>query len=379
MDRKRIFFLIPVLNGGGAERNIINIIKNLHNPDYDFTVVTGNIGGNLESELGKDVKIINMNRSTILGLFLGLKKVLKQEKPDILVSALPHMNTISMMAKSFSFSKTKMVLTEHTTVSSLSTTARSLLKRLVAKIILPNLMRIYYRAADKIICVSEGVKEDLSLIVGKLAQMQVIYNPVFDESILNLAKEPLGEDQYIFECAYPVIIAVGRLVKAKDYPNLLNAFKKVLAVKKATLLILGEGPEEKYLKNLVTQLKIYNDVVFLGFKKNPYKYMAHSSLFVLSSVREGFGNVIVEAMACNVPVVATNCKSGPGEIINNEVNGLLVEPQNSEALSSAIIKILQNDKFAKSLSDNGLERAKYFSIEKSVKEYENVFNKLMLN
>ena len=107
--------------------------------------------------------------------------------------------------------------------------------------------------------------------------------------------------------------------------------------------------------------------------------MTHSSLFVLSSVREGFGNVIVEAMACNVPVVATNCKSGPGEIINNEVNGLLVEPQNSEALSSAIIKILQNDKFAKSLSDNGLERAKYFSIEKSVKEYENVFNKLMLN
>ena len=379
MDRKRIFFLIPVLNGGGAERNIINIIKNLHNPDYDFTVVTGNMGGNLESELGKDVKIINMDKSTILGLFLGIKKVLKQEKPDILVSALPHMNTISMMAKSFSFSKTKMVLTEHTTVSSLSTTARSLLKRLEVRFVLPILMKTYYRASDKIICVSEGVKEDLSLIVGKLAQMQVIYNPVFDESILNLAKEPLGEDQYIFECAYPVIIAVGRLVKAKDYPNLLNAFKKVLSIKKAILLILGEGPEEKYLKNLVNQLKIYNDVVFLGFKKNPYKYMAHSALFVLSSKREGFGNVIVEAMACGTPVVSTNCKSGPLEIIEDGVNGLLVVPENHIDLADAILKVLNNPDLANKLSLNGFERSKYFSIEKSVKEYENVFNKLMLN
>ena len=379
MDRKRIFFLIPVLNGGGAERNIINIIKNLHNPDYDFTVVTGNMGGNLESELGKDVKIINMDKSTILGLFLGIKKVLKQEKPDILVSALPHMNTISMMAKSFSFSKTKMVLTEHTTVSSLSTTARSLLKRLEVRFVLPILMKTYYRASDKIICVSEGVKEDLSLIVGKLAQMQVIYNPVFDESILNLAKGSLGEDQYIFQGAYPVIIAVGRLVKAKDYPNLLNAFKKVLSIKKAILLILGEGPEEKYLKNLVNQLKIYNDVVFLGFKKNPYKYMAHSALFVLSSKREGFGNVIVEAMACGTPVVSTNCKSGPLEIIEDGVNGLLVVPENHIDLADAILKVLNNPDLANKLSLNGFERSKYFSIEKSVKEYENVFNKLMLN
>ena len=379
MDRKRIFFLIPVLNGGGAERNIINIIKNLHNPDYDFTVVTGNMGGNLESELGKDVKIINMDKSTILGLFLGIKKVLKQEKPDILVSALPHMNTISMMAKSFSFSKTKMVLTEHTTVSSLSTTARSLLKRLEVRFVLPILMKTYYRASDKIICVSEGVKEDLSLIIGKLAQMQVIYNPVFDESILNLAKGSLGEDQYIFQGAYPVIIAVGRLVKAKDYPNLLNAFKKVLSIKKAILLILGEGPEEKYLKNLVNQLKIYNDVVFLGFKKNPYKYMAHSALFVLSSKREGFGNVIVEAMACGTPVVSTNCKSGPLEIIEDGVNGLLVVPENHIDLADAILKVLNNPDLANKLSLNGFERSKYFSIEKSVKEYENVFNKLMLN
>ena len=373
MDKKRIFFLIPVLKGGGTERNIINLINNIDGNLYDVTIVAGSIGGSLESELGKEVRMINMKRSTILGLLFGLKKVLKQEKPDILVSALPHINTISMMAKLSSL-KTKIILTEHTTVSSLSTTARTLLKRLAAKYILPHLMKTYYPAANKIICVSQGVKEDLSSIVGNLPQMQVIYNPVFDPSILEAAKEPLGEDQYIFEGAYPVIIAVGRLVKAKDYPNLLNAFKKVLLVKKARLLILGEGSEEKYLKNLATQLKMYNDVIFAGFKKNPYKYMAHSSVFVLSSTREGFGNVIVEAMACNVPVIATNCKSGPSEIIQNGVDGILVDPRNSVTLSDEILKLLDNQDMAKQLAINGAERAKYFSIEKSVAEYQKVFD-----
>jgi len=375
MHKIRIFFLIPVLKGGGAERNIINLIKNIHKDYFDVTIVAGNIGGSLESELSEDVKMINMQQSTILGLLSGLRRVLKEEKPDILVSALPHINVISMMARSVS-PQTKVVLTEHTTVSSLSTTARTFVKRIGAKFILPVLMKIYYSSANKIICVSKGVKEDLSLILGNLPQIEVIYNPVFDESILELAKEPLGEDESIFQKTCPVIIAVGRLVKAKDYPSLLNAFERVLKVKRARLIILGEGPEENNLKDMVNALKIYNDVLFLGFKNNPYKYMANASLFVLSSKREGFGNVIVEAMACGTPVISTNCKSGPSEIINNEIDGLLVLPESTAALSDAIIKVLNDHDFAKKLSENGLERAKYFSIEKSVQQYEKVFHEI---
>ncbi len=377
MNKKRIFFLIPVLKGGGAERNIINLIANMDTNVYELTIVAGNVGGNLESELGSNVKLINLESSGFLQLFFKLSKLLKSKQPDILVSALPHINTLSMMVKSFSSIKTKVILTEHTTISSLSSTARTLVKRLEARFILPPLMKMFYPSANKIICVSEGVKEDLLSIIGNVPSIQVIYNPVFSNAIDLLRKEPLGEDEQLFTKGSPVIIAVGRLIKAKDYPTLLKAFKLMLGSLTADLVILGEGPEDEYLKNLVTSLSLQNNVTFLGFKSNPYKYMARSSVFVLSSVREGFGNVIVEAMGCGVPVVATNCKSGPSEIINNNINGLLVEPQNPKALADGITGILKDAALAQTLSVNGKERAAYFSIEKSVAEYEKVFEDLL--
>ncbi len=345
----RIFFLIPTLKGGGAERNVINLIRNLDRNAYELTIVTGRIGGILESELAKDITIKNLKCKNLVSLFFKLNALLKVEKPDILVSALPHINTISMMVKSFSSIKTKVILTEHTTVSSLSTTARTLVKRLIARFILPLFVKLFYPSANEIICVSNGVKEDLSSMIGNLPNLKVIYNPVFNNSIKELSKESLLDDEYLFARENPVIIAVGRLIKAKDYPTLLKAFKQVLNAVPARLVILGEGPEEDHLKKIALETGIDNQVTFLGFKSNPYKYMARSSVFVLSSVREGFGNVIVEAMACGVPVVATDCKSGPGEIINNRVNGLLVEPQNDKALADGIITILKDPIFAKEL------------------------------
>jgi glycosyltransferase involved in cell wall biosynthesis len=376
MSKKRnISFLVPVLKGGGAERNVINLVNNLDKEKYQVFIVAGNVEGKFQEGVSDSIKIINLKCNGLFSFLIKLCRYLKIENPDILVSALPHINTISAISIFFLRSKTKLVITEHTTFSMLPSTARTLTKRLAAKFILPTLMKIFYPVARVIICVSNGVAEDLSLILKNSQKIKIIYNPVTEEKIYSLSEENLVEDSVLFE-KEPVIIAIGRLVKAKDYPTLLNAFKIVLEKKSAKLIILGEGPEEVFIKKLVKDLRILEKVFFLGFKKNPYKYLKNSSVFVLSSIREGFGNVIVEAMACGVPVVATDCKSGPAEIIQNGVNGILVEQQNPEKLAEAILEILNNSEFSKNLSEAGKLRAQYFSIEKSVKNYEQIFSNL---
>lgn len=376
MQKIKISFLIPVLKGGGAERNIINLVTNLDRDKYHVSIIAGNIAEDFKDIFVSDISIINLHCRNIINLFFKLKKHLLINKPEILVSALPHINTLSLMAKSFFKINTKIVLTEHTTFSLLSSTARSFFRRFIAKFILPLLMRIFYPKAQAIICVSEGVKEDLSSVVGSLRTMRVIYNPVVDENIYLLAKESLERDGQIFDKKVSIIIAVGRLVKAKDYPNLFKAFKIVKDNIEVHLVILGEGPEEKSLKKLSFDLGISSNISFLGFKKNPYKYMANSSVFVLSSSREGFGNVIVEAMACGVPVIATDCKSGPKEIIENNINGILVSQKDESALADAILKVLKDSDLAKKLSVQGRKRAEYFSIKKSATSYSDVFQQI---
>ena len=127
---------------------------------------------------------------------------------------------------------------------------------------------------------------------------------------------------------------------------------------------------------LADHMGLSSNISFLGFQDNPYKYMKKASIFVLSSLQEGFGNVIVEAMACGTPVVSTNCKSGPGEIIQPGINGLLVKTQDKKELAEAILKILNNPVLAEKFSEEGKKRAKFFSVERSVSEYEKIFDKL---
>src|SRR5699024_1692708 len=113
-----------------------------------------------------------------------------------------------------------------------------------------------------------------------------------------------------------LIMNMGRLVEEKGQWHLIRAMKYVTQeIKNAKLIIMGVGELESYLKVLVEQLNLVNNVKFLGFKRNPFKYIKNSDLFVMSSISEGFGNVLIEAMACNVPVISTDCRYGPREIL----------------------------------------------------------------
>lgn len=370
----KIAFLSPILEGGGAERNLVNLVK-YFNEKYQMEVWSGKIGKDFFCRFPGNVKIVEFKNHSDIVIFFHIAKLLIKEKPDILVSSFPHINTACIMAKFLIRSKTKIVLTEHTTFSHIPPTARTSFRRFVAKSILPHFMKFFYPKADAVICVSRGVAEDLLLHIPKLKKIHIIYNPVADKSIIESSLEPI-DFPWFKNQKEPIVISAGRLVKAKDYPCLLGAFKMVLRKKPCKLVILGEGEEKQKLENLSRDLSISENIAFLGFQKNPFKYMAKSSALVLSSIREGFGNVIIESMALGIPVVSTN-SAGPKEIIENNKNGILVPSGNKDLLAEAILKILENPDFARKLSEEGLKRAQDFTIEKSAVAYEKIFQKLL--
>nr|WP_241878977.1 glycosyltransferase [Psychrobacter sp. PraFG1]UNK05619.1 glycosyltransferase [Psychrobacter sp. PraFG1] len=167
-----------------------------------------------------------------------------------------------------------------------------------------------------------------------------------------------------------MVLAVGRLTHQKDFATLIHAFKKVLKNKACNLIILGEGELRCELEKLIKDLNLQDNVQLPGFVNNPYAWMSKADLFVLSSIYEGFGNVLVEAMACGTPVVSTDCPSGPSEILENGRWGSLVPTNDPDSLAEAILKALNNTKFKSELVK---KRAEDFSVDNSLSGYIAVF------
>ena len=370
-----VAFFLPSLEPGGTERNVVNLINNIDRKKHVLSLVLGKVEGDFIKKINKDIPIINLGASGSIELFFKLIKYFREEKPDIFIPAFSRINIICISAKIFSKADTKIIATEHAIFSFLPIIAKTAGRRFFARFFLPSIGKLIYPQADAIVCVSKGIADDFLKIIHCPEIIRVIYNPVINDKIYELAKEPLSH-LWFSNLEIPVIVAVGRLVKCKDYPTLFRALSLILQKQHVRLVILGKGPEEYRLKQLANELNLSENIAFLGFQDNPYKYMKRASVFVLSSLQEGFGNVIVEAMACGIPVVATNCKSGPGEIIQDGVNGLLVPPQDEKALASAILKILNSPSLVQKFSIEGKARAEYFSIKKSVEEYEKVFKEL---
>jgi glycosyltransferase involved in cell wall biosynthesis len=202
----------------------------------------------------------------------------------------------------------------------------------------------------------------------------VVYNPVVYPGLEQEARQSISHPWFQSDNP-PLILAVGRLAVAKDYPTLLRAFSLVCRKRKAHLLILGEGRERPRLEALVRKLGLIDNVQMPGFVRNPYAYMAHARLLVLSSRWEGFGNVLVEALACGTPVVSTDCGGGIREVLADGRFGMLVPVGDAEALAEAILETLQTPPDRAMLR----QRAQDFTVEKSVKEYLRVFQSCLVS
>ncbi len=374
--RTRVVFFLPTLECGGTERNTVNLLKSLSREQYALSLLLAERKGDFIKDIPADVLIESFETPRLRHLFFKLVDYFKQEKADVFVSAFPRFNAVVLLAKWIAGGKTKVVVTEHLSFSLLSKNAKTPSHRFIARFLFPYFIRFFYPSANSIICVSRGIADEISLMMGHGKNVRVIYNPVADDSIAQKAQENPGHPWFA-DTAIPVIVMVARLSKTKDQPTLFEALEIIRTKQPARLMIIGDGSERQKLENLVSQLGLSGSIALLGYQDNPYRYMKRASVFVLSSLQEGFGNVIVEAMACGAPVVATDCPSGPAEIIQEGQNGLLVPAQNAKALAAAIIKILNDPALARKFSEEGKKRAQFFSVKNSVEQYSQIFQAII--
>ncbi len=373
-NRKKILFVIWGMGSGGAERVLLNILKFLDHGKFESVLILFEKGGKYFEYLPPGLRLYILNKKNkldTLRLVFKTAGIVGKEKPDIVLSFGYYANTIVGLSRIFSpsrFSGTRLCLTEHTYTESFIDNLRFAAVR-------KWMVSLLYRRADLIIAVSDGVKKNLvesfSIPENKI---RICNNPVDLSSILRLSREPVKHKW--FDGSHLVVIAVGNLTAAKGYPYLLEAFSRLRKKFAAKLAILGGG-EKKHLEKLAEKLGIEKDVAFLGFRDNPFKYMAKSSVFVLPSLWEGFGNVIVEAMACGVPVVATISGSGPKEIISDWENGFLVPAGDVNQMAEAIGRLLSDKNLRGKVALAGRQRAEDFRAEKKVAEYEKIFEGLL--
>jgi len=230
-----------------------------------------------------------------------------------------------------------------------------------------------YPRADGVVAVSRGIRDDLVRLFPRLAPAtRVVYNPLLTppEKLESLKAEAV-DHPWFRDGSVPVVLNIAELFPRKDHKTLLRAFARVVRQRDARLAVLGHKIEPTYgeLAALREELGLKDRVEFLGFHKNPFKYLARSAAFVLSSVEEGFGLVLVEAMACGCPVVSTDCPSGPPEIVAHERNGLLVKPRDPEALARAVTRVLEDGELRETLRKNGFSRAADFNLETFAEGY----------
>lgn len=360
---KKIALYIPSMNGGGAERVMLALANGLAEKGIRVDLVLNRVEGPYIKDASPKVNIVNLGTSRVLNSIIPLSKYLHKEKPDAILSAMNYVNIATILAQLISGSDTKVIVSEHNNL----TESKKELSFIKGRI-LTSLMSWAYRKANGIVAVSNGVADALTneLKIDR-NKITTIYNPIFSEDLIKRSQE-LILHPWINKTAPPLILGVGRLAPQKDFKTLIHAFKQVLEKKDCNLIILGEGELRPELEKLIKSLNLDDNVQLPGFVDNPYAWMSHADLFVLSSIREGFGNVIVEAMACGTPIVSTDCPSGPYEILEGGKWGELVPSSDSNLLAEAIIKSL-NSPTQKDVKT----RAAFFSVDNAVDQYLDIF------
>lgn len=331
----RIALFLGNFGGGGIERVTAQLSHYLVNMGVRIDLVLINVDSAHLWQMPSETRIIDLKSS---GLFKSLPKLvqyLRQERPAVLLATDHYANEVAILARLIARVPTHTIVAEHNQLSRTAKNSTKLKDRLA-----PLFTKFLYPFADAIVAVSHGVAKDLAQIASlPLEKIETIYNPVIHSQIFVKAQEPL-EHPWFAPGELPVILGVGKLEKQKDFPSLIRAFAKVRQSKPSRLVILGWGPDRPKLEALIQELGLEDFVDLPGHVNNPYMYMARSTVFVLSSAWEGLGNVLIEAMALGIPVVSTNCESGPAEILAGGKYGYLTPVGDSEALADGILQVL---------------------------------------
>jgi glycosyltransferase involved in cell wall biosynthesis len=355
---RRLGIFLPNLDGGGAERMMVNLAGALAEAGVEVDLVLARARGPYLREVAKAVRVMDLGARGVAASLPELVRYLMRERPDAVITTLVHASVIAVIAGKVAPVPTRIFVRMANTYS--HSAARNLRGR-VSGWVFPRVLPW----ADGVIAVSEGVADDLRRCVAMPpGRIHTIYNPVVTDDLHERAGAP-PPHPWLRPGEPPVILGVGRLTTQKDFPTLLRAFARVREHGEARLIILGEGEERGRLHDLAAQLGVATDVAMPGFVDNPFVYMAHARVFVLSSRWEGLPGALIQAMACGCPVVSTDCPSGPREILDDGRYGRLVRLGSVLALCEAIIETLAQPPDARALR----QRAELFHHRRSREAY----------
>jgi glycosyltransferase involved in cell wall biosynthesis len=328
--KKRLAIFLPELIGGGAQRVMLNLAQGIADNGYSVDLIVSKAIGPYLAEVPKNIRLVNLKSSGVVASLPALLSYLYKEKPDALLSSL-HANIIAVFAKMLLGFPGKVVVSQHDTVS-----LSSQMRKNVKGKLMPHLIKYFYPRADCIVAVSKGVADQLSELTRiERGKIHVIFNPIITRDIQEKMDEPINHP-WFKPAEPPVILGVGSLSTVKDFSSLIKAFDQVRKTRYTRLIILGEGSQRLELEQLVKDLDLAKDVLLPGFLQNPYAYMRRCSLFILSSKFEGLPTVLVEALYCGIPVISTDCPSGPREILADGKYGMLVPVGDIPSMVQAI-------------------------------------------
>jgi N-acetylgalactosamine-N,N'-diacetylbacillosaminyl-diphospho-undecaprenol 4-alpha-N-acetylgalactosaminyltransferase len=387
--KKNISILCHSMGGGGAERFITYLIEGL-SAEYNIHLlllerrIEYKLPDNItisyleDEKLNERANIVNILRLPLV--FGRLKKYCKENSIEVVISFLNRPNYVACFLKIFGF-KGKLIINEQQ--NSLFWYRYGFFRKIIGNLLVSKL----YPRADAIVPNSEGIKFLLEEEYGIKSNFYVTKN-IIDHSKINLVKDEEVVDVIFDKFTF---VYASRIYDGKGHKVLLETVAEMKDVD-FQLLILGKGELESYLKDYAIELGISDKVKFLGFQNNPFKYLTRSNCFVMTSESEGSPNVLVEAMACGLPIISTDCLTGPRELLAPETHplkqvtdsfqiadfGILVPVGDKTSLIEAMLKMMEDAQLANKFKQLGFERTLDYAAEKVIPKYK-AFLKNILN
>ncbi len=337
----RLAIFVPNLEGGGMERVAVDLANGLVAEDVGVDLVLARASGPYLADVSEDVRVVDLDARRIRSAILPLGSYLRSERPDALLSMGFHTNVAGIVAGCLTRSRPRLVLSQHSMISAELATMPKLKRKALGF-----LLKTSYRRAHAVVAVSKGTEVDLRTFLGRsVPPLEVIYNPIDVEKIIRHGSVS-PRHPWLIEDGTPTVVSVGRLVPAKDHATLIHAFSLVAQASSARLIVFGEGSERSRLESLVRALDLDERVDLPGFDPDPYPAMSHAAAFVLSSRYEGLAIVLLEALCLGVPVVATDCKSGPSEVLDSGRLGRLVPVGDVQALAAGMLAAIDEPRIS---------------------------------
>lgn len=335
----KIAVIMHDVRGGGAERMMLRLAGGFAEAGHDVDLVLIKKQGQYLSEIPLAVKVLDLNKRSVMAAIPTIARYVNENNPDIVLSALTHVNIATVISKFLWRKSPKLLLSERNQISIKASAAKGLRAVMTFKSV-----RYLYKYADWVVCVSEGVAADLAAFSGISAgKIITIYNPIPKDEIVRASQEAVNHKWFVPKL-YPIVVGVGRLHIQKGFDALIKAHEIVQRTIPSKLIIMGEGEERGALQELIEERGLQNTVELSGYSSNPFAVMAKSDLFVLSSRWEGLPGSLLEALCCGVNVVSTDCPSGPSEILRGDMSTQLVPVDDVEALANAIVSTINGKK-----------------------------------